>query len=138
MKWPTLSLCSKSTCGGCGVSESQRIAATNPQPIAMKRRRRLSRRGMRAWRILEERELPRIRGRRPEAAAVQFGAPPSGAVLVQPVLAAGDLEALRDQLGEVAGAAHARTEARIVVAAAAHLVDDADDVLGALGVMRCE
>src|SRR5438309_5859936 len=93
---------------------------------------------MRAWRILEERELPRTRGRRPEAAAVQFAAPPSGAVLVQVVLAASDLEALRDQLGEVAGAAHARAEARIVVAPAAHLADDTDDVLGALGIMRGE
>ena len=39
-------------------------------------------------------------------------------MLVQVVLAASDLEALRDQLGEVAGAAHARAEARIVVAPA--------------------
>src|SRR5207247_6173060 len=93
---------------------------------------------MRAWRILEERELSRIRGGWPEAAAVELAAPAAGAVLVQVVLAAGDLEALRDQLGEVAGAAHARAEARIVVAPATHLVNDADDVLSALRVMRRE
>src|SRR5437867_3550184 len=144
MKWPTLSLCSKSTCGGCGVSESHRIAPTRAQPMATKRRRRISRSwcatcgGMRAWRILEERELSRIRRGRPEAAAVELAAPAAGAVLVQAVLAAGDLEALRDQLGEVAGAAHARAEARIVVAAAAYLVNDADDALCSLRVMRGE
>src|SRR5213596_584226 len=93
---------------------------------------------MRAWRILEERELSRIRRGWPEAVAVELAAPAAGAVLVQVVLAAGDLEALRDQLGEVAGAAHARAEARIVVAPAAHLVNDADDVLGALWIMRRE
>src|SRR5438128_5624867 len=93
---------------------------------------------MRAWRILEERELSRIYCGRPEAAAVELHAPAAGAVLVQTVLAAGDLEALRDQLGEVAGAAHARAEARIVVAPAPYLVNDADDVLGALGIMRRE
>src|SRR5438552_15878271 len=93
---------------------------------------------MRAWRILEERELSRIRGGRPEGAAVELGAPPAGTVLVQAVLAARDLEALGDQLGEVAGAAHARAEARIVVAAAAHLAHDADHVLGAPGIVRGE
>src|SRR2546430_15120641 len=93
---------------------------------------------MRAWRILEERELSRIRGGRRESAAVELAAPPAGAVLVQVVLAAGDLEALRDKLGEVAGAAHARAETGIVVAPAAHLVNDTDDVLCSLRVMRGE
>ena len=32
MKWPTLSLCSKSTLGGEGVRESQMMAATHAQP----------------------------------------------------------------------------------------------------------
>src|SRR5207248_678118 len=51
-------------------------------------------------RILEERELSRIRGRRPEERAVELCAPASRAVLVQAVLAAGDVEALGDELGK--------------------------------------
>src|SRR5205814_9707095 len=104
------------------------IAATSVQPTASA--------SARIGRILEERELPGVFGRRLEESAVELGAPAAGAVLIEPVLAAGDVEALGDQIGEIADAAHARAETRIVVAAAAHLVHDADDVLGALRIVR--
>src|SRR3954465_12130448 len=83
--------------------------------------------------LLEQLQLSPTR-RRGETAAVEPRRPPSGAVAVQPEAPAGDVEALLDQLGEVAGAGHAGAEARIVVLAAAQLVDDADHVLGALRI----
>jgi hypothetical protein len=46
---------------------------------------------------------------------------------------AGDREALADEIGEFALAAHARVEARLVVAPAADLPDDAHHVRGASG-----
>src|SRR5437868_11920596 len=88
-------------------------------------------------RTSEERYLPAER-RPPEAAAVQARGAAPRAVAIQPEAPAGDVEALLDQLGEVAGAGHARAEARVVVLAAAHLVDDADDVLRALRVVLGE
>src|SRR5919197_5656422 len=121
-KWPSLSPCSRSISTGRGVSESQMIAATSVQPTASA--------SARIGRILEERELPGVRRRCLEQRALELGATAAGAMLVETVLAAGDVEALGDQVGEIADAGHARAETRIVVAAAAHLMDDADHVLG--------
>src|SRR5207237_9537262 len=82
-------------------------------------------------------ELPRGAGALEEA-AIELGRPAPGAMAVETEFAAGDVEALLDQLGEVAGAAHARAEARVVVAAATHLAHDADHVRSALGIVRGE
>src|SRR6185503_15000154 len=74
--------------------------------------------------ILKQRHLRAgflLRHGRAEAAAVELRRPAARAVAVQAEAAAGDLEALLDQLGEVAHAGHARAEARIVVPAAAKL-----------------
>src|SRR5258707_4793941 len=80
--------------------------------------------------ILEQRHLSAARGRC-ETAAIELRGLAAGAVAIQAEAPAGDVEALLDELGEVAGAGHARAEARIVVLAAAQLVDHADHVLGA-------
>src|SRR5262245_30770560 len=77
-------------------------------------------------------------GRRLEARAVELGTGARRAVAVEPEPAAGDVEALRDQLGVVAGAAHACAEPRIVVLAAAQVVYDAHDVVGALRIVLRE
>src|SRR5438105_13617583 len=131
MKCPTLSLCLKSSVGGSGVSESQTTVATIAQPTAIHSRLR------RKPRILEQAQVAAER-RRADARAIQLGARAGCAVTVQPVLAAGDVEALLHQLGIVAGAGHASAEARVVVLAAAHLAHDADHVLGALRVVLGE
>src|SRR5215470_783693 len=128
MKCPTLSLCSKSTFGGEGVSESQMMAATRPQPTASHTGRRLFKEYS-----LEKRHLT-IDRRRPEARAIELRSCPWRFPRVETVLAARDVEALGDQLGVVAGAAHARSEARIVLLAAAQVSNDAHHVLGALGI----
>src|SRR5712691_10175014 len=85
----------------------------------------------------EQRHLA-ARGGRPEAAAVEPGRLAPGAMVVETEAPAGDLEALLHQLGEFPGAAHARAEIRIVLAPAAHLAHDADDVLGALRIVGGE
>src|SRR4051794_7352628 len=110
------------------------MAATHAQPSARPARRFID---PILGRALEERDLPAAR-RRPEAAAVELGRVAARAMPVQPEAPAGDVEALLDELGIVAGAGHARTEVGIVVAPAADLPHDADDVLRALRVMRGE
>src|SRR5581483_12332611 len=73
-----------------------------------------------------------------EQAAIELRAPPARAVLIQAVLAARDLETLGDQLGVVAGAGHAGAKARIIVAPAAQLMDDAHYVVRAVRIVRRE
>src|SRR6185369_17525763 len=62
-----------------------------------------------------------VLARRPEFRRIEALA----AALVQPKPARRELEALLDQRREIAGAAHARAEGRIVVASAAKLLDEA-------------
>src|SRR3954468_300858 len=107
------------------------MAATHAQPSARPARRFIDRI---LGPALKERDLPAARGR-PEAAAVELGrvttrAMPhhpqrtavergrvtTRAMPVQPEAPAGDVEALLDEIGVVAGAGHAGTEVGIVVA----------------------
>src|SRR3954466_13168603 len=110
------------------------MAATHAQPSARPARRFID---PILGPALEERDLPAARGR-PEAAAVELGRIAARAMPVQPEAPAGDVEALLDKLGIVAGPAHARTEVGIVVAATTDLAHDADDVRRALGIVRGE
>src|SRR3954462_3173300 len=125
------------------------MAATHAQPSAKPARRFID---PILGRALEERDLPAAR-RRPEAAAVELGRVAARAMPVQPEAPAGDVEALLDEIGvgagagdagaEVwsgvfAGAGQAVPEVGVVVAPAADLAHDADDVLRALGVVGGE
>ena len=75
-------------------------------------------------------------GRRAEPRHVQAGVlPPPG---IEAEATAGDRETPFQQRGERAVAAHSRAERRIVVAAAAHLLDEAHDVTRAKRVMHVE
>src|SRR5271154_2649086 len=58
------------------------------------------------------------------------------AALVQPELLAGDLEAAPDHPGHRPGALHPRAPLRVVVAAAAHVADQGEDVAIAVGIIR--
>ena len=60
------------------------------------------------------------------------------ATAIETQAAAGDVEALCEERSEFAFAAHPRSERRIVVAAAAHLLDEAHHVRGALRIMDVE
>src|SRR5215468_4526617 len=88
------------------------MAATNPQPTASQTGRRFFKRSS------SEKHHLTIDSRRPETGAIELGSRTRRFSRVETVLAARDLEALGDQLGVVARAAHARSEARIVVLAA--------------------
>src|SRR5689334_25119082 len=59
-----------------------------------------------------------------------------GAALVEAELLAGDLEAASDHPGHRAGSLHPRSPLRIVVAAAAHVADQGEDVTIAVGKIR--
>src|SRR5262245_22261943 len=58
------------------------------------------------------------------------------AALVEPELFTGDLEAASDHPGHRACALHARTPLRIVVAAAAHVADQGEDMAIAVRIIR--
>src|SRR5512138_3096538 len=58
------------------------------------------------------------------------------AALVEAELFAGDLEAAADHPGHRAGALHPRSPLRVVVAAAAHVADQREDVAVAVGIVR--
>src|SRR5262245_42162410 len=105
------------------------MAATRPQPTASQTGRSFFKKYS-----LEKRHLT-IDRRRLEARAIELGSRPRRFPRVETVLAACDLEALGDQLGVVARAAHARPEARVVILAAAQVSNDAHHVLCALGIM---
>jgi iron complex outermembrane receptor protein len=88
----------------------------------------------RAGSASEKRSLPpAVARRRPELRPVELHA---RAFLVEPEAAARDLEALLDDVGEHAGAPHARSPFRAVVLAAAQVLNEAHDVRGAVGVVR--
>src|SRR5665213_1418865 len=84
------------------------------------------------WNALEQFLLHRGSAWRHEAAAIEREIAP----LVDAVFAAGQREPLPDQVGELPFAAHARTEARVVVLATAHLADQAHHVLRTLGYVQ--
>ena len=58
------------------------------------------------------------------------------AALVEPEFLAGDLEPPPDHPGHRAGALHPRSPLRVVVAAAAHVADQREDVAIAVGIIR--
>src|SRR5260221_12245631 len=81
----------------------------------------------------EQRQLARI-ARWSELRSIQR----RRAVLVEPESFARELEAARQQRGDRPGAAHARAEVGIVVAAAAYLLDQAHHMSGAQRVVLRE
>src|ERR1700722_4580062 len=80
---------------------------------------------------LEQTELLTIVLRPGEMIGGQFRA-----ALVEPELLAGDLEPPPDHPGHRSGALHPRSPLRVVVAAAAHVADQGEDVAIAVGIIR--
>src|SRR5258705_7666253 len=83
------------------------------------------------WRLLEQTQLLPAALRLDEMFGRQFRA-----ALVEAELFAGDFEAASDHPGHRAGALHPRSPLRVVVAPAAHVADQSEDVTVAVGIVR--